>query len=135
MNKYAKAAVATIIALLSGLVTALGTSPQQNLTHLSGTDWLKFIVAFLATGAVTWWVQNVPGIAGGIIKAFVAGAGAFCTALITAYADQIITQGELIGAFTAALLALASVYQVPNLVRVVATQTTYKRPVRDTPQA
>ena len=115
MGNYAKAVVSTVIALGSVLVTALGTSPQQNLSHFSGSDWLKVIVAFLATGAVTWWVQNVPGLAGGIIKAFVAGAGSFCTALITAYADQIITQGELLGAIVLGLSALAAVYQVPNI--------------------
>lgn len=115
MSNIAKAVVATVIALGSVLVTALGTSPQQNLSHFDGQDWLKVIVAFLATGAVTWWVQNIQGVAGGIIKAFVAGAGAFCTALITAYADQVITQGELLGAIVLGLSALAAVYQVPNL--------------------
>lgn len=115
MSGIAKAVVATVIALGTVLVTALGTSPQQNLSHFSGADWLKVIVAFLGTGAVTWWCQNIQGVAGGIIKAFVAGAGAFCTALITAYADQVITQGELLGAIVAGLVALAAVYQVPNL--------------------
>lgn len=128
MKKYAKAALATLIALATVLVTALGTSPQQNLSHLSTVDWLKVIVAFLATGAVTAWVENVPGFAGGIIKAVVASVGAFCTALITAYADQIVTQGELIGAITAGLIALAAVYQVPNLVRTVALRTNAPSP-------
>ena len=124
-SKYAKEALALLIAAGTVLVTALGTSPQQNLSHLSGADWLKAIVAFLATGAVTAFVTNVPGIAGGIIKAFVAGAGAFCTALITAYADQIITQGELIGAITAAALAIAAVYEVgPSM----GTTTVYAPP-------
>lgn len=118
MRKYAKSILATVIALATVLATALGTSPQQNLGHLDTVDWLKVIVAFLATGAATAWVDNVPGYAGGIIKAAVATIGTFCTALITAYADQIVTQGELIGAITAALIALAAVYQVPNLVRV-----------------
>lgn len=115
-SKYAKAIMATILAVATALVTALGTSPQQNLGHLAAVDWLKIIVAILASGGLTWWCQNVPGIAGGVIKAFVAGAGAFCTALITAYADQIVTQGELIGAITAGLAAIAAVYQVSNVV-------------------
>jgi hypothetical protein len=110
-SKYAKEVLALVIAAGTVLVTALGTSPQQNLGHLSGYDWLKCVVAFLATGAVTAFVTNVPGIAGGIIKAFVAGAGAFCTALITAYSDSIITQGELIGAIVAAVIAIAAIYE------------------------
>jgi hypothetical protein len=117
-SKYAKEVLALIIAAGGALVTALGTSPQQNLGHLGGFDWLKIVVAFLATGAVTGFVTNVPGIAGGIIKAFVAGAGAFCTTLITAYADSVITQGELIGAIVAAVVAISVVYEAgPPLVR------------------
>lgn len=114
-SRIAKAILATLISLGTVFVTALGTSPQQNLQHLGAVDWLKCIVAFLATGGFTWWVENVPGIAGGIIKAFGAGVGTFCTALITAYADQVVTQGELIGAITAAGVAVLAVYEQTNL--------------------
>lgn len=113
-GKYSKSIMAMIIAFGTVLVTALGTSPQQNLSHLGTYDWLKVIVAFLGTGAFTAWVTNVPGLAGGIIKAFGAGAGAFCTALITAYADSMVTQGELIGAIVAGFIAVLSVYEVTN---------------------
>lgn len=121
-SKYAKAALATLIAIASALVTALGTSPQQNLGHLGTYDWLKIIGAIIASGAATWWAENVPGIAGGIIKAVLAAGGAFVTSLITAYADSVITQGELIGAISAALVALVGVYQVTNGTRLVANQ-------------
>jgi hypothetical protein len=114
MGKYAKAVIATIVAIAAALVTALGTSPQQNLSHFDTKDWLLVIGAILASGAITWWTQNVPGVAGQIIKAVVASAGAFVTALIAAYADNIVTQAELIGAISAALVALAAVYQVAN---------------------
>lgn len=124
---YAKAFMATVIAIASALVTALGTSPQQNLGHLGTYDWLKIIGAILASGAVTWWATNVPGIAGGIIKAFLAAGGAFVTSLITAYADSIITQGELIGAISAALIALTAVYQISNGVSVVSGTTVVNR--------
>lgn len=120
-SKYAKAIVATIVAILSALATALGTSPQQNLSHFDTRAWLTVIAAILSTGAITWWTENVPGIAGGIIKAVVGSFGAFLTALIAAYADNIVTQAELIGAISAGLVALAAVYQVPNLVGVVGT--------------
>ncbi len=113
-SKYAKALIATLVAVAAALVTALGTSPQQNLGHLDTRTWLVAIGAILASGAITWWTQNVQGVAGGIIKAVVASAGAFITALITAYADNIVTQAELIGAISAALVALAAVYQISN---------------------
>ncbi len=114
MSKYAKAVVATLVAVAGALVTALGTSPQQNLSHLDTRTWLMAVAAILASGALTWWAQNVPGVAGGIIKAVIASGGAFVTALITAYADNVVTQAELIGAIGAGLVALAAVYQVKN---------------------
>lgn len=117
MGIYSKALLATVIAIASALVTALGTSPQQNLSHFDTKDWLTVIGAILASGAITWWTANVPGVAGGVIKAVVASAGAFVTALIAAYADNMVTQAELIGAISAALVALAAVYQVSNVVK------------------
>ncbi len=113
-SKYAKAVIATLIAVAAALVTALGTSPQQNLSHLDTRTWLLVVGAILGSGAITWWTTNVPGLAGGIIKAVVASAAAFVTALFTAYADNIVTQAELIGAISAALVALAAVYQISN---------------------
>jgi hypothetical protein len=120
MDMYAKAVLATIIAVATALVTALGTSPQQSLSNFDTKDWLTIIGAILASGAIVWWTENVPGLAGGIIKAVVASVGAFCTALITAYADNIVTQAELIGAVSAGLVALAAIYQVTNSARTTA---------------
>ena len=114
MNKYAKAVIATLVAVGAALMTALGTSPQQNLAHLDTTTWLVAIGTILASGAITWWTTNVPGLAGGVIKAVVASSGAFVTALVTAYADNFVSQAELIGALSAGLVALAAVYQVQN---------------------
>lgn len=117
-----KGLLALVVAFGTVLVTALGTSPQQNFSHLSWVDWLKVIVAFLATGAFTSWVSNIKAVVNGIpvvgvVKAVAAALGVFCTGIITAYADQIVTQGELIGAVTAAVVAGLAVYQTPNLVR------------------
>ncbi len=111
---YAKAAVATLVAVAAALVTALGTSPQQNLGHLDTQTWLLVIGTILASGALTWWTTNVPGVAGGIIKAAIASGGAFVASLTTAYADNVVSQAELIGAVSAALVALAAVYQIAN---------------------
>jgi hypothetical protein len=120
--KYAKAVIATLIAVAAALTTALGTSPQQNLGHFDARTWWTVIGAILATGIATVWVENVDGVAGGIIKAVAATLGAFVTALVAAYADNIVTQAELIGAISAAAVALLAVYQTPNAVRV-ATAT------------
>lgn len=129
--KYAKGLLALVLAFGTVLVTALGTSPQQNLSHLGWQDWLKVILAFLGTGAFTAWVTNIPGTAGGVIKAFAAGVGTFCTALITAYADQIITQGELIGAVVAAVTAGLAIYQTPNVVTVAGRRLNWSyRPAK-----
>lgn len=119
-SPYAKAILATLLAIASALVTALGTSPQQNLSHFDTKTWLTVIGAILASGALTWWSANVPGLAGGIIKAVIASGGAFVTALIAAYADNVVTQAELIGAISAAIVALAAVYQVQNKGATVA---------------
>lgn len=114
--KYAKGILALLVALGTVLVTALGTSPQQSLSNFGWIDWLSVIVAFLGTGAFTTWVTNVPGVAGGVMKAIAAGLGSFCTAVITAHAaDGIVSQAEWIGAITAAVIAFLGVYQVKNL--------------------
>jgi hypothetical protein len=133
---YAKGILSLLIALGTVLVTALGTSPQQNLGHLSWVDWLKVIVAFLATGAFTTWVDNIKAVVDGVplvtvAKAVAAGLGTFCTGLITAYVDQIVTQGELIGSVTAAFVAALAVYQTPNVVTAIRA----RRAVVDRPQA
>lgn len=115
LGKYSKAVIATLVAVAAALVTALGTSPQQNLGHLTTATWLVAIGTILGSGALTWWAQNVPGIAGGIIKAVLASGGAFVAALITASNNGgPISQAEWITAISAALVALAATYQVAN---------------------
>lgn len=113
-SPYAKAILATLLAIAAALTTALGTSPQQNLSHFNTQTWLTVIGAVIGSGVLTWWAENVHGLAGGIIKAVIASGGAFVTALIAAYADNVVTQAEWIGAISAALVALAAVYQVAN---------------------
>lgn len=124
---YAKEVMAVLVALGAALVTALGTSPQQSLSNFTTKDWVLVIGAVLASGAVTAIPENIQGIAGGIAKAVVATGSAFVTALITAYADDIITQAELIGAFSAAIVAFTVVYQATNLVRAAGTTGTRLR--------
>ena len=123
-SRYAKAILAFLIAVGGALVTALGTSPQQNLSHFDTVTWLTTIGAILATPALTALVENMPGIAGGIIKAIVGSGGAFLTSLIAAYADNVVTQGEWIGAVCIGLTALAGIYQVTNVGMKMVVRTT-----------
>lgn len=117
---WQKAAVAIILSAATALVTALGTSPQQNLSHLGWIDWLTVIGAILGSGGIVYFTEN--GAAHLYIKAVVGAGGAFVTALITAYADNIVSQAEWITAFAAAIVAFAAVFQTTNGVRVVQRQ-------------
>lgn len=117
MNSPAKALVAIVLAVAAALVTALGTSPQQNLSHLGWVDWLTIIGAILASGGVVYFTEN--GAAHLYIKAVVGAGGIFVTSLITALSDNVITQAEWITAFAAAIAAFAAVFQTTNVGRPV----------------
>lgn len=113
MAEYTKAIVALAAAVLAAVATAVGNG---TLDDLSGDDWIKVALVILGGGALTWFVENVQGVAGGIIKAVVASATAFLTALSVAYEnDGVISQGELLTALGAALIALSAVYQLRNV--------------------
>ena len=111
--KDLKALMAVLVATAAALVTALGTSPEQSLSSFSTQTWIVVIGTILGSGAVTAIPDNIGGVAGGVIKAVLASGGAFVTALVAAYADNIVTQAELIGAISAFIVALMAVYQVP----------------------
>jgi hypothetical protein len=113
-SAYAKALLAIVFSTAGALVTALGTSPQQNLSHLSTTDWLLAAGTILGSGGLVWLTQNVPGVLGGAIKSIVAFLSAGVASLVVALSDNIITQGEWITAFSAAVVATGFVYQVAN---------------------
>jgi len=68
----------------------------------------------LASGALTAFVTNVTGVAGGIIKAVVGAFGAAVTSLVAALDDQVLTQVEMITALSAFVVGLSLVYQIPN---------------------
>lgn len=116
-GKYAKMVLATLVAVVTALSAALGTN-GQSLGDFTLQDWLTVLASILGTGAVTAWATNVPGVAGGIIKATLATFGAFVTGVVTGYADGVLTQADLLVAISAAVVALAAVYEQPNLPRV-----------------
>ena len=113
-SKYAKMILATVVAVVTALAAALGTN-GQSLGDFTLQDWLTVLLSILGTGAVTAWATNVPGIAGGIIKAVLATLGAFVTGVVTGYADGVLTQADLLVAISAAVVALAAVYEQPNV--------------------
>lgn len=113
MDQYFKALIALAVAVVAALVTALGTG-ATDFGDIDTTTWLTTAGAVLGSGALVWWVENIPGVAGGIIKAVVAGLGASVAALVTALDDDILTRAEQLTALSAFLVALSAVYQVPG---------------------
>ena len=113
MGPYTKAIATLVAAVLAALAAQVGAG---SLDEIDGQGWVKIAVAVLGGTAAVWFVENVPGIAGGIIKAFVAGATAFFASLATAYEnDGLVSQGELLTAGGLAVAALAAVYQLRNV--------------------
>lgn len=113
MQAYVKAIVALVAAAATALATAVGNGA---LDDLSTNDWIKVALVVLGGTAATWFVENVPGVAGGIIKAVLGAATAFLTALSVAYEnDGVISQGEWLTAIAALLIALTAVYQLRNV--------------------
>ena len=113
MEAYIKAIVALVAAVATAVATGVGNG---ELDDLSGQDWVKIALVVLGGTALTWFVENVPGVAGGVIKAVLGGATAFLTALSVAYEnDGVISQGEWLTAIGAALVALSAVYQLRNV--------------------
>lgn len=113
MSQYVKAIVALVAAAATALAVAVGNG---EIDDLDGAGWVKVALVVLGGTAATWFVENVPGVAGGIIKAVLGAATAFLTALSVAYEnDGVISQGEWLTAIGALLLALTAVYQLRNV--------------------
>lgn len=111
---YAKALVAVLVAAAGALVTALGTSPEQTLSNLDTGTWLVAVGSVLGSGGIVWLTQNVPGVAGGCVKAVVAFLSAGIASLVVALQDSVVSQAEWLTAFGAAVVATGLVYQVRN---------------------
>jgi len=111
--KYIKGVIALVLAILAALTTALGTG-ATDFGDIDTQTWLIALGAVLASGALVAFVENVPGVAGGIIKAVIGALGAFIAALVPAFDDRVVSQLELITALSAFTAALALVYQIPE---------------------
>lgn len=114
MGKYAKAAVAVLVAILAALAAALGVDSSRDFGDIDAQTWLIAGGAVLGSGALTWWGENVPGVAGGIIKAIIGALGATVASLTVALDDHVITRVEQVTALSAFVVALTAVYQVKN---------------------
>ena len=113
LHGYIKGLIALVLAILAALVTALGTG-ATDFGDIDTQTWLIAVGAVLASGALVAFVENVPGFAGGIIKAIIGAFGAAIAALIPALDDNVLTTIEWVTALSAFVAALALVYQIPE---------------------
>jgi energy-converting hydrogenase Eha subunit A len=107
-----KAGIALLVAILAALTTAV--TGKTDFGDIDTKTWLIALGAVLASGALTAFVQNVAGVAGGIIKAVIGAFGAAVAALITAYDDNLISPEEQLTALSAFVVGLGLIYQIPD---------------------
>lgn len=107
-----KATLALVMAILAALTTAL--TGKTDFSDIDTRTWLIALGTVIASGALTGFVTNVLGIAGGIIKAVVGAFGAAIASLVVALDDQVLTQVEIVTAIAAFVAALSVVYEVPD---------------------
>ena len=112
--KYAKAVAALVVAILAAVVTALGVDSARDFGDVDTQTWLIAAGSVLASGALTWWAQNVPGTAGGVIKAVIGALSATVSSLVVALDDHVLTRVEQVTALSAFVVGLTAVYQVRN---------------------
>jgi hypothetical protein len=112
MQGYIKAGIALLVAILAALTTAL--TGKTDIGDIDTRTWLIVLGTVLASGALVAFVQNVTGVAGGIIKAVIGAFGAAVASLTTSLDDQVLTQVEMITALSAFVVGLSLVYQIPN---------------------
>ena len=113
--KYIKALLALAVAVLAALVTALGAG-NTDFGDIDTQTWLIALGTVLASGALVYLVENIQGVAGGIIKAVVAAFGAAVASLVTSLDDRVLSTVEQVTAISAFVVALSAVYQIPNAV-------------------
>lgn len=112
VSGYVKGIIALIVAVLAALTTAL--TGKTDFAEIDTRTWLIALGAVLASGALTAFVTNVAGVAGGIIKAVIGALGAAVASLATALDDQVLTQVEMVTAISAFVVGLSLVYQIPE---------------------
>lgn len=112
MHGWIKAGIALLVAILGALTVAV--TGKTDFGDIDTQTWLVALGAVLASGALTAFVQNVPGVAGGIMKAVIGAFGAGIATLITAYDDNLVSPEEQLTALSAFVVGLSLVYQIPE---------------------
>jgi len=112
MHGYVKGFIALLVAILAALTSAL--TGKTDFGDIDTRTWLIVVGTVLASGALVAFVENVTGLAGGIIKAVVGAFGAAVASLVTALDDQVLTQVEMLTALSAFVVGLSLVYQIPD---------------------
>lgn len=107
-----KGLVALAVAILAALTTSL--TGKTDFADIDLRTWLIILGTVLASGALTAFVTNITGLAGGVIKAVVGAFGAAVASLVTALDDQVLTQVEMLTALSAFVVGLSLVYQIPD---------------------
>src|SRR5262245_16760087 len=110
---YVKGFIALVVAVLAALTTALGTG-ATDISDIDTQTWLIALGTVLASGALTAFVTNVPGLAGGIIKAVIGALGAAVASLVPALDDNVLSTVEWVTALSAFVVGLSLVYQIPE---------------------
>jgi hypothetical protein len=113
VHGWVKAGIALVLAVLAALTTALGTG-ATDVGDIDTQTWLIALGTVLASGALVALVENIPGVAGGIMKAVIGAFGAGIAALVPAFDDRVVSQLELVTAVSAFVAALALVYEIPE---------------------
>lgn len=108
---YGKAILTAIVSAIGAAVTVLGPG-NMNLGDLGTNDWLRIILAVLGSAGLVWFAENGPWHT--YIKTVLGAATAFVTSLLAAYSDGVVTQGELLVAISAAVVATGLVFQVSD---------------------
>ena len=113
LAKYTKAIVALVAAVATAIATGVGNGA---LDQLDFGQWVGVALTVLSGTALTWFAENVDGLAGGVIKAVIGSATAFLTAVQVGWQnDGVVSQGEWFAAVAAGLVALTAVYQLRNV--------------------
>ena len=112
IQKYMKAIIALVASIVAAIASGIGNGEFGD---LDGEDWVYILLVILGGTAATWFAENILGVAGGIIKAFLAAATAGLAVLATGYEmDHALSQGEMLTAVAAFLATLTVAYQIPN---------------------
>lgn len=111
-NGLIKAFIALTVAVLAALTSSV--TGKTDFADIDTRTWLIALGAILASGALVAFVENVTGLAGGIIKAVIGAFGAAVASLVTSLDDQVLTQVEMLTALSAFVVGLSLVYQIPD---------------------